>query len=177
DAEAEPKAIAEEPAQPALEPVRPQPVEAETPTPPTLQGLMPSAFARSGGRPSVDPELIAGLPIPLLIHAGDELYFANRQFLSLTGYASLDQIRREGGLDRLFVDCNGEEREGHAGRVTVRTLGGEEIPVDAHLQSVRWYGRSALLLSLRRKEPEQVIVQQPEPARAAEPRQEDVDRE
>ncbi|TWG61729.1 histidine kinase dimerization/phospho-acceptor domain-containing protein [Aminobacter sp. J44] len=175
DAEAEPEAVAEEPVQP--EPVRPQPVEAETQTPPTLQGLMPSAFASSGGRPSVDPELVAGLPIPLLIHAGDELYFANREFLSLTGYASLDQIRREGGLDRLFVDCNGEEREGHAGRVTVRTLGGEEIPVDAHLQSVRWYGRSALLLSLRRKEPEQVIVQQPEPARAAEPRQEDVDRE
>ncbi|TWH34071.1 MULTISPECIES: histidine kinase dimerization/phospho-acceptor domain-containing protein [unclassified Aminobacter] len=168
---------AEEPAQPALEPVRPQPVEAETPTPPTLQGLMPSAFARSGGRPSVDPELIAGLPIPLLIHAGDELYFANREFLSLTGYASLDQIRREGGLDRLFVDCNGEEREGHAGRVTVRTLGGEEIPVDAHLQSVRWYGRSALLLSLRRKEPEQVIVQQPEPVRTAELLQEDIDRD
>ena len=176
-AEAEPEAVAEGQAEAEPEPVRPQPVEAETQTPPTLQGLMPSAFASSGGRPSVDPELVAGLPIPLLIHAGDELYFANREFLSLTGYASLDQIRREGGLDRLFVDCNGEEREGDAGRVTVRTLGGEEIPVDAHLQSVRWYGRSALLLSLRRKEPEQVIVQQPEPVRAAELRAEDGDRE
>lgn len=135
---------------------------------------LPSAFA-TGGRPSVEPDLIAHLPIPLLVHAGDELYFANQEFLELTGYASLDQIRREGGLDRLFVDCDDEARE--SGRVVVRTLGGEEIAVEAHLQSVRWEGHSALLLSLRRKEQEKPHQPAPQEPIISERTQEDTDRQ
>lgn len=96
-------------------------------------------------------DLIDELPLPLLIHAGDELYFANREFLSLTGYASLEQIKREGGLDRLFVEGDpSEKHEETESKLKLRTLGGTEFPVDAHLQSTRWQGRSALLLAVRR---------------------------
>ncbi|MCO5156171.1 MAG: PAS domain S-box protein [Aquamicrobium sp.] len=109
---------------------------------------LPSTFGAER-RPSVDPELIAGLPLPLLVHAGDELYFANREFLALTGYSSLDQIRKEGGLDRLFVE---DETPAEAGgrKLRLRTLGGETFPVDAHLQSIGWEDGTALLLALNR---------------------------
>src|SRR5690606_38415420 len=88
-------------------------------------------LAAVGGerRPVVAPELISALPLPLLVHAGDTLHFANREFLDLTGYASLDQIRREGGLDRLFVDDAPDEPTGAGGRkLRLRTLGGETFP-------------------------------------------------
>lgn len=111
------------------------------------------AFAGAERRPGIDPDLISGLPLPLLVHAGDELYFANREFLELTGYASLDQIRKEGGLGRLFVDAMPEEDAAGERKLRLRTLGGDVFPVDAHLQSVGWRDGTALLLALRRVEP------------------------
>ena len=130
-----------------------------------VDGFTPSAFVSSerGQETGIDADLVAGLPLPLLVHAGDDLYFANREFLNLTGYASLDQIRREGGLDRLFVDKGPDAASGPDGsKLRLRTLGGEEFPVDAHLQSIRWRGGSALLLALRRADA-------PQPAMAAAP--------
>ena len=105
-------------------------------------------------RAPVDPELISGLPLPLLVHAGDELYFANREFLDLTGYSSLDQIRKEGGLDRLFVEDEPSPQAAADGRkLRLRTLGGEVFAVDAHLQSIGWGQGTALLLALKRAAP------------------------
>src|SRR5690606_38899821 len=52
----------------------------------------------------LDRDFLSSLPLAVLVHAGDELYYANPDFLELTGYASLAQIRREGGLGRLFAD-------------------------------------------------------------------------
>ncbi|MEO3998165.1 PAS domain S-box protein [Mesorhizobium sp. CAU 1732] len=137
-----------------------QPADAEPSAPPVaappiaVSGFLPSAFVSDAGRPRIDAELIAGLPMPLLVHAGDDLYFANREFLSLTGYASIDQIRREGGLDRLIVDGAPDTAADPADRkLRIRTLGGDEFPVDAHLQSIRWREGTALLLALRRVAP------------------------
>ncbi|MEX4007076.1 ATP-binding protein [Neoaquamicrobium sediminum] len=139
---------------------------APPPAPPiAVDGFTPSAFVFSerSHETGLDAELVAGLPLPLLVHAGDELYFANREFLNLTGYASLDQIRREGGLDRLFVDKSPDAAsEPDGSKLRLRTLGGEEFPVDAHLQSIRWRNGSALLLALQRAEGAQ-------PMAAAEP--------
>lgn len=139
---------------------------APPPAPPiAVEGFTPSAFVSSerSHETGLDAELVAGLPLPLLVHAGDELYFANREFLNLTGYASLDQIRREGGLDRLFVDKSPDAAsEPDGSKLRLRTLGGEEFPVDAHLQSIRWRNGSALLLALQRADGAQ-------PMAAAEP--------
>lgn len=143
---------------------------ADAPAPPQEESdFAPSAVAAEEGRASVDTDLIGGLPLPLLVHAGDELYFANREFLNLTGYASLDQIRREGGLDRLFADSGPDETTGPDGqKLRLRTLGGEEFPVDARLQSIRWQGRSALLLALNRVEPPAPVAA-PAPSPATSP--------
>jgi len=141
---------------------------APRPAPPlALSGFVPSAFSGVDGRAGIEAELIAGLPVPMLVHAGDDLYFANPEFLNLTGYASLDQLRREGGLDRLIVARGPDEATGPEGRkLMLRTLGGTTFPVDAHLQSIRWRAGSALLLTLRRVErdaPRSLPIASPHP--------------
>ena len=99
---------------------------------------------------SVDTSILERLPVPVLIHSGDTLHFANREFLDLTGYVSLVELEQGGGLDALFVDESespGRDPDDHRRRL--RTRGGEEFPVDALLQSVPWNGGKALLLALR----------------------------
>ena len=158
-----------------------QPVAEETPDaaeeerqpqqerPLLARGFTPSAFASAQVGAGLEADLIGGLPFPLLVHAGDELHFANREFLNLTGYSSLEDIREGGGLDGLFIDKDADtEGDASERKLTLRTAGGEEFPVDAHLQSTRWEGRSALLLALRRAD-----VQQTAPLQAALPHDED----
>jgi PAS domain S-box-containing protein len=99
---------------------------------------------------SVDTSILERLPVPVLIHSGDRLHFANREFLDLTGYVSLPELEQGGGLDALFVDESerpGRDPDDHRRRL--RTRDGEEFPVDALLQSVPWNGGKALLLALR----------------------------
>jgi PAS domain S-box-containing protein len=119
-------------------------------------GFLPSAFSTNAagtrdGAP-VDTSILARLPIPLLIHSGDELHYANQEFLKLTGYQSIDELILAGGLDTLFGEPYESEETSLAGGSRMRLLsqGGEEFPVEAHLQSVPWNGRKALLLALRK---------------------------
>ena len=114
-----------------------------------LAGFTPSAFSR--GQDGANAELIAGLPVPMLVHAGDELHFANRAFLGLTGDADLAALRARGGLDALFAEHGPGEATGPDGRkLVLRTAQEETFAVDAHLQSIRWRAGSALLLTLQR---------------------------
>jgi PAS domain S-box-containing protein len=140
----------------------------EAPTPPPLMtsGFVPSAWAVAGedgerpeGRP--DAALLAGLPVPILVHAGDRLYFANREFLSFTGYDSLEALASAGGIDALFADDTPEGIR-HEDTLLLRRADGENVPVEAHLQSARWGQGSALLLSLKPREPAEAL-EAPEP--------------
>ena len=100
----------------------------------------------------MDTSILEQLPVPVLIHAGDALYYANREFLELTGYDTVDELRDAGGLGELFGEpYPPEEGEDEPGRkLRLRTSEGLEYPVEAFLQSVPWGGGKALLLSLRR---------------------------
>jgi PAS domain S-box-containing protein len=119
-------------------------------------GFLPSAFSTNaaGTRDSarVDTSILARLPIPLLVHSGDNLHYANQEFLKLTGYRSIEELASAGGLDTLFGEPYEGEETGQAGGSKMRLLtqGGEEFPVEAHLQSVPWNGGKALLLALRK---------------------------
>ncbi|WP_157020305.1 histidine kinase dimerization/phospho-acceptor domain-containing protein [Mesorhizobium xinjiangense] len=113
--------------------------------------LLPSAFAGEMARQAaVDRAFVSGLPLPLLVHRGDVLHFANEAFWRLTGYESLDDLRAAGGLDALFVapysteDAPGAPQEG----LMLRSRAGAEFPVSAHLQSIPWEDGKALLLAL-----------------------------
>ncbi len=128
-----------------------QPVE----TPPLKRdGFLPSAFAER----RADTSILAQLPIPLLIHAGDTLHYANDAFFSLTGYGSIEELSQAGGIDALLSGPSDNRSEGDSS-VVLKTRGGEEVPVNAHLQSVPWLGGKALLLTL---------IRQPQPAAAPE---------
>jgi PAS domain S-box-containing protein len=116
---------------------------------------LPSAFAsgtEAGTRVPVDTSILDKLPVPVLIHSGDVLYYANREFLDFTGYASVEQLDAAGGLGELFGEPYPAEDDGdEPGRkLRLRTSEGLEYPVEAFLQSVPWGGGKALLLSLRR---------------------------
>ena len=116
---------------------------------PDSRSALPSAYSLGRHQQSLDPDLLSGLPLAILVHAGDELYFANPAFLELTGYDSLEQIEIAGGLDNLFVEpADSDEAGVDPRKPQLRTATGNTIPVDAHLQSVLWQDRSALLLSV-----------------------------
>ncbi|HHZ07630.1 MAG TPA: PAS domain S-box protein [Rhizobiales bacterium] len=116
--------------------------------------FLPSAFASVGGapRPAVDTSILDKLPVPVLIHSGDVLHYANREFLEFTAYDSVEQLAERGGLGVLFGDPYRDESENDRAdrKLRLRRGDGLELPVEALLQSVPWNGGKALLLALRK---------------------------
>ncbi len=139
---------------------RPRPAEPAVFAPPLQRaGVTPSAFAAA--RQAPDTTILARLPVPVLIHSGDALHYANAEFLDLTGYGTLGELEAAGGLDTLFIDPHADEPDaergaGPSGRDEVRHAlflrknDGSEFPVEAILRSVPWQDGTALLLVLRR---------------------------
>jgi len=113
----------------------PQPVAVEEPAPITSSPTLGDETA-----------LLANLPVPVIIHAGDTIHYVNQALLDLTGYESLDDIRGAGGVDVLFnsESDDGETRQG----MVLRRADGSEEPVDAHLNAISWREGRALMLSL-----------------------------
>ncbi|RUW85976.1 PAS domain-containing sensor histidine kinase, partial [Mesorhizobium sp. M8A.F.Ca.ET.023.01.1.1] len=48
------------------------------------EGFMPSAFSFGSENKTPDTSLLGKLPVPLIIHSGDQLHYANEEFLDLT---------------------------------------------------------------------------------------------
>ena len=146
---------AEEPAETAVErsEAAAERIRAE-PVPVTARDFLPSAFASTGGaqRPAVDTSILDKLPVPVLIHSGDVLHYANREFLEFTAYDSVEELAERGGLDVLFGDPYRDESENERAdrKLRLRRGDGLELPVEALLQSVPWNGGKALLLALRK---------------------------
>ncbi|OYR15245.1 PAS domain-containing protein [Brucella thiophenivorans] len=100
--------------------------------------------------------LLANLPIPVIIHSGDEIHYVNQALLDLTGYATLQEISHAGGVQSLFNSDN-EDASNSQGMVLRRADGSEE-PVEAHLNAIGWRDGRALMLSLMPVVPAQVEV-------------------
>ena len=119
---------------------------------------LPSAFSHGAAeRVPVDTSILEQLPVPVLIHSGDALHYANREFLELTGYDTVDHLQAAGGLGELFGEpypredgCVADDEAAPGRKLRLRTSEGLEYPVEAFLQSVPWGSGKALLLSLRR---------------------------
>ena len=129
----------------------PASVQDAAPVRPT-EAFVPSAFAglpAQAGVAGIDTAVLSRLPLPLLVHAGDALFFANREFLQLTGYGSLGELHDAGGLGAIFGEPYASD-EAAQRKLRLRTRDGAEFPVDAFLQSVGWNGGKALLLALKR---------------------------
>jgi PAS domain S-box-containing protein len=117
-----------------------------------LSGFVPSAFSTGEEAKAPDTSILARLPVPLLIHSGDVLHYANESFLELTGYDALDDLADAGGLGALFADPYAEDAatDGSDHSLKLRTRQGQEFPIDALLRSVPWRDGKALMLVVRR---------------------------
>ncbi|RWE24205.1 MAG: PAS domain S-box protein, partial [Mesorhizobium sp.] len=142
-------------------PAAAQPAEMEAPpaeqprleVPPLkLEGIVPSALATGEEAKAPDTSIIARLPVPLLIHSGDAMHYANEAFLELTGYDALEDLADAGGLGALFADHYTDDGEADESdrSLKLRTRHGQEFPIDALLRSVPWRGGKALMLVVRR---------------------------
>jgi PAS domain S-box-containing protein len=111
---------------------------------------VPSAFFLPAHvRPEFYATILSNLPLPVLVHAGDILHYANPHFLELVGYSSIEDIRSAGGLGELFADPSLNEA-GKERKLCLKHRSGETFPVEAFLQSVPWENGKALLMALRR---------------------------
>ncbi|MER9103859.1 PAS domain S-box protein [Mesorhizobium sp. M0848] len=116
------------------------------------EGFVPSAFSTGDEHKAPDTSLLGKLPVPLLIHSGDQLHYANEEFLSLTGYEALDDLADAGGLGALFADPYAEDgvSDGTDHALRLKTRDGQEFPIEAILRSVPWRDGKALMLVVRR---------------------------
>lgn len=94
-----------------------------------------------------DTSILDQLPVPVLIHAGDNLHYANPEFLRLTGYETLAELEMAGGLDELFVESYHDVETRH--ELRMRNKAGEEFPAEALLRTAPWAGGKALMLVVR----------------------------
>ena len=137
---------------------------------------MPSAFAtaasdtagRVRSEDGLTPAFLNALPLPILIHRDDEALFANEAFTAMSGYRDAGGLNEAGGIDALF---DGEAAED--GALTLRVADGEVVSARAHMQTVPWHGRTALMFAFEpqlSREPETAPRQgdEPEMSEAAE---------
>ncbi|OJF99041.1 ATP-binding protein [Pararhizobium antarcticum] len=118
----------------------------EDDAPKAVVDVLPTRSSAHAG--SVNQDLLDSLPVALLVHAGDELYHANPEFLALTGFASLEALREEGGIDALFVAEEDGLFDMPDGTMMLIRNDGRLVPVNARLQSIRWEEKSALVMAL-----------------------------
>ena len=123
--------------------------EASSPSIPA-SGFLPSAFAERDRHAAVDTSILDKLPIPVLIHSGDALHYANREFFEFTAYDSIEDLADRGGIGELFAEPFIEDGPAADRKLRLRRGDGLEFPVEAFLQSVRWGGGKALMLALKR---------------------------
>ncbi|RUX33767.1 PAS domain S-box protein [Mesorhizobium sp. M2A.F.Ca.ET.042.01.1.1] len=135
----------------AEEPVTPARPRPDVP-PLKLAGFVPSAFSTGEEAKAPDTSILARLPVPLLIHSGDELHYANDAFLELTGYDVLEDLADAGGLGALFADPYAEDAAADESdhSLKLKSRQGQEFPIEALLRSVPWRGGKALMLVVRR---------------------------
>jgi len=121
------------------------------PAPPAYRGRHDEIFYQGASATDhrAEREVIDRLPVPVLIHAGDTLLYANPEFLDLTGYPSLAALEVAGGLGALFSSRYEDDEKGEQ-QLHLRTRDGDRFPIDALLRSVPWQGGKALMLVVRR---------------------------
>lgn len=95
--------------------------------------------------------ILKRLPIPVLVYRSGETLYANPELLAISGYDSVEELARAGGIDALFSASGIYEGE-NATMVLKRREGGG-VSVSPLLQSVPWEGEKALLLTFRLPQP------------------------
>lgn len=84
------------------------------------------------------------LPLGILVFRDQQILFANRAITEMTGYDSVDALRKA-GLEAVFPSSRDDQDAGPVNHLLQRD--GTLVPVTARLQSTSWQGRPALMLS------------------------------
>lgn len=115
---------------------------------PGPQPGLPEARDDSGAAASV-PEILAGLPLPALVHRAGAILAANAKLLALTGHADIAALS-ERGLGGLFPGAPHEGDTDPAARVTsIVATDGCTRPVEVLSHRCSWAGAPAICLLLR----------------------------
>jgi signal transduction histidine kinase len=101
-------------------------------------------------QPDLERVLVERIPLAVLIYRNDALLYANRRFLDLTGYLSLDALAAAGGLSQMLVEPAAMTlAEGADGRtLSIAKQGGDRLQVHGRLFTVPWDAGAALALVL-----------------------------
>ena len=106
--------------------------------------------SRGRARRHEERALLDRLPAGILVHRNDTLLYANRHFLELSGYDTLDALAAAGGLNSLFAGPGaGAPADGGARTEALDhdPRAATAVPVEGRLFTVPWNGASALALS------------------------------
>lgn len=95
--------------------------------------------------PNAERMVLDRLPLGIIIYCDDAILYANRAALDMTGIANVQALKALAGIEELFADGVDDA----SGAMTIVQPGGTRVPVQGRLQSVRWDGQSAALLSIR----------------------------
>ena len=106
-----------------------------------MAAIAPEEPAPSATANAIGP-VLDRVPVGILIYRLNELVYANRLFLRWTGYASVAELARAGGIESLLI---GSVEPGEA-PFTITSSQGESIPVAGRLFSVPWEGDKAFAL-------------------------------
>jgi signal transduction histidine kinase len=105
---------------------------------------------RSPQEPPIERVLLDRVPAGVLISRANELLYANRHFLELSGYENLEALAAAGGLDALFAEpgAGALTDSGGARTLSIKTHQGDTIPVEGRLFTIPWEATPALALIL-----------------------------
>jgi PAS domain S-box-containing protein len=109
-------------------------------------------FDKDGGEAATrhstaQTSILRQLPVPVLVYRTGEVLYANPELLSVTGYASGNELQDAGGVDALFSQDG--LQGGDKGAASLRCKDGSSVEVSPLLQSVTWDDGKALLLTFR----------------------------
>ena len=109
-----------------------------------------SAATQTSAAPAFESGLLDRIPIGVLIYRNDSLLYANRHFLELTGYQSLETLTEAGWLKTLVAetDAGALAVGGAPNALSLTTSTGERCEIEARLSAVPWGDGSALALVL-----------------------------
>ncbi|AYO83734.1 PAS domain-containing protein [Methylobacterium brachiatum] len=112
-------------------------------------GPNPGAAETRDAPAARDAELLAGLPLPTLVHRDGAILAANRALLDLAGFADVAALTKA-GLDRLFRGVPQPDTPDPAARRTaIETADGSARAVEILGGACTWAGQPAACLVLR----------------------------
>ena len=109
-----------------------------------------SAAAQNSAAPAFELGLLDRIAIGVLIYRNDSLLYANRHFLELTGYQSLEALTEAGWLKTLVAETDAGSLAvgGTPNALSLTTNSGQRCEIEARLFAVPWGDGSALALIL-----------------------------